>query len=105
MRASSHAASRRRGYNLLEVSVAGALLMVGLSLTVGLLAGSLSQRRSAVQRQWAILQATNLMERATSLPPAQITNERLHQLQVSPEFKNLFPGSALSFEVEDEGDL
>ena len=58
----------RRGMTLLELVVAGALLGTLLVVCLQLLAATAAQRRAADQRQLAVLEVGNVMERLAARP-------------------------------------
>ena len=69
-------AARRRGSLLLEMAMAAVMLTVAMALTVKVLGYAGQQRRSAEQRQRAILEVANVMERITAEPFDEVTAER-----------------------------
>jgi hypothetical protein len=92
----------RRGSLLPELAMAGAMLTIAMTLTVKVLGYAGLQRRSADQRQRAILEVANIMERITAEPFDDITAERARRLSISPGAAGSLPGAALAVEVAEE---
>ncbi|HEX8202509.1 MAG TPA: prepilin-type N-terminal cleavage/methylation domain-containing protein, partial [Isosphaeraceae bacterium] len=67
------ATSPRRGFTLVEMAAAAAILMVAMTLTVQLVGWVATERRAAEQRTRAIQEAANLMERLTAGGPGALT--------------------------------
>ena len=91
----------RRGMTLLELAVAGALLGTLMVVCLQLLAATAEQRRAADQRQLAILEVENAMERLAARPWAELTPEAVAAPQLSPSIRNRLPGAELKVEVTD----
>ena len=91
----------RRGMMLLEVMVAGTLLAVLLAICVQLLSAAADQRRAADQRQSAIEELANLMERIAALPWSDLTMDLAtkEQEKLSPSAKSQLPGAELKIEI------
>ncbi len=92
----------RRGSLLLEMSIAAAMLSVAMAMTVKVLGYSGQQRRSAEQRQRALLEAGNLMERITAMPFDEVTAERVRRLSIARTVAESLPGAELAVEVKEE---
>lgn len=94
--------SIRRGALLAEMTIAAAMLAVVMVLTVKVLGFAGQQRRSAEQRQRAMLEVANLMERITAEPFEEVTPERAHRLSIAPETARSLPGAEVAVEVTEE---
>jgi len=88
----------RRGMTLLELAVAGALLGTLLVVCLQLLAATAAQRRAADQRQLAVLEVENAMERLAARPWAELTPQAAAP-QLSPSVRNRLPGAEWKIEV------
>ena len=92
----------RRGMTLLELAVAGTLLGTLLVVCLQLLQATAAQRRAADQRQLALLEVGNVLERLAARPWADLTPE-----SASPRARKPFGlarQSAARRGVEDRGD-
>jgi hypothetical protein len=94
--------STRRGSLLPELAISGIMLMIVMGLTVKVLGQAGQQRRSAEQRQRAILEVANIMERITAEPFDKVTAERAHRLSISPGSSAALPDAELAVEVNEE---
>ncbi len=81
--------------------MAAVMLMVGMTLTVKVLSYAGLQRRAAEQRQRAIVEASNAMERLTALPFDDVTAERARALTLSPSTLQRLPDAELAAAVEE----
>jgi len=90
---------RRRGMTLLELVVAGALLGTILVVCLQLLAATAEQRRAADQRQLAVLEVENAMERLAARPWDELTPQAVATPQLSPSVRGRLPGAELKVEV------
>lgn len=89
----------RRGFTLLEVCTAGAMLAVALSLTVSMTGAMVRQRRAAELRLRAIEIAENVLERTAGEPWAKVNAERLAELQADARADELLPEGELQLDV------
>jgi hypothetical protein len=92
----------RRGSLLPELAMAAVMMTIAMSLTVKVLGHAGYQRRSAEQRQRAIVEVANAMERITADPFDEVTPERARRLSISPESAGSLPGAELTVEVNEE---
>ena len=90
---------RRRGMTLLELVVAGALLGTILVVCLQLLAATAEQRRAAEQRQLAVLDVENAMERLAARPWDELTPQAVAAGQLSFSVRSRLPGAELKVEV------
>jgi hypothetical protein len=93
---------KRRGIYLLEMAVAGVLILALLTLCVRYFAVTATQRRALDQRQAALGEAANIMERVSTRPWSDLTAEELSKISFSPETKLALPDGELKIEVADE---
>ena len=92
----------RRGSLLPELAMAGVMLTIAMAMTVKVLGYAGLQRRSAEERQRAILEVANIMERITAEPFDEVTAERARRLSISPMAAGSLPGAELAVEVAAE---
>jgi Tfp pilus assembly protein PilV len=98
-RGSRPRAHPRRGSLLIELTVATAMLMIGMSLAVKVLGYAALQRRAAEQRQRAVQEVANVMERITADPFDEVTTARAKAISISPSTASSLPGAELAVEV------
>ena len=97
----------RRAFTLLEVSVAGVLLVALMAAAVQMLAWVAAERRASERRQWAMQEAANVMERITAQPWESLTSEdpdsgRLASVELSPHAQQMLPEAELHVTVASE---
>lgn len=90
---------KRRGITILETIVAGVLLAATMSVCLQLLGAHAAQQRTAQQRQTAMREAANAMERAAAVPFRELTPQRLAEIQLSPEASTALPDGELTVEL------
>jgi Tfp pilus assembly protein PilV len=83
---------------LLELVVAAALLGTILIICLQLLAATAQQRRHADQRQLALVEVENTMERLAAWPWNELTPKTTAG-QLSPTVRSRLPGAELKVEV------
>jgi prepilin-type N-terminal cleavage/methylation domain-containing protein len=89
---------RRRGMTLLELVVAAALLGTVMVVCLQMLAATTHQRKVADQRQLALLEVENAMERLAVRPWNDLTPQT-PAAQLSPAVRGRLPGADLKVEV------
>ena len=89
----------RRGMMMIELAVAGALLGTLLVVCLQLLSAAAAQRRAADQRQCALVELGNVMERLAARPWAELTTTAVAQERLSPSADRQLPGAELKIEV------
>jgi Tfp pilus assembly protein PilV len=94
----------RRGFTLLEVTLAGLLLVVLMAITVQMLGWVVSERRAAERRQWAIQEAANVMERLVVQPWDELTSDVEEAIDLSPQASAVLPDAELQVTVAAEPD-
>jgi hypothetical protein len=92
----------RRGSLLPELAMSAVMLAIVMTLTVKVLGYAGQQRRSADQRQRAVLEVANVMERITANPFDEITAERARKLSIPPAAAGSLSGSELAIDVTEE---
>lgn len=96
--------SPRRGSLILEVVMASVILGTLLVLSVNVLTWTLRERASGDRRAMALQEAANVLEETTNLDWAAITEERLAEFQLSPEFVTASPASRLRVSLRQPAD-
>lgn len=94
----------RKGSMLLEVSLAVALLTVGLVAVAQLLAVAARQRHETRWRAVATREVANVIEQVMALPWDQTTAAQSSEVALHPAAKALLPDAALEVEVTDVTD-
>jgi type II secretory pathway pseudopilin PulG len=92
----------RRGTTLLETVVAVGLLATGLSLTAQVLAWNSAQRRANQQRQCAVQEAANCLERLRLLPWDELTAAGVQDFEMSAEAAAVLPQAKLKLDVRHD---
>lgn len=100
--AKGSARTPRRGSMLVEMAISAAMLAVVMTLTIRVLGYAGQQRRFAEQRQRAMLEVANLMERLTAEPFDEVTADRARRLSIAPASAASLPGAVLTVEVKEE---
>lgn len=95
---------RRKGSMLLEVSLAIALLTVGLVAVAQLLAVAARQRHETRWRAVATREVANVTEQVMALPWEQTTAAQFNAVSLHPTTKALLPDATLEIEVTDVTD-
>jgi prepilin-type N-terminal cleavage/methylation domain-containing protein len=103
-RGSSPACPGRRGFTMIEMVAAMALLMVAMTLVVELVGWVAAERRAAERRTRAIQEAANLMERLTARAPGVLTPEGVAALRLSPAAQAALPGGELKVRLDPAED-
>jgi hypothetical protein len=94
----------RRGVVLLEIIAAFGLMAVLVAVCLQMLSVTALARRAVERRAVALQEATNLLERVSTLPWSDITAERLSKFDVAPSVREILPGVAARLAVEATGD-
>lgn len=90
---------RHRGFTMIEMVAAGAMLVVLLAVSMQFFQASAVHRRMTRQRELAIQEVANLMERLAAIPWQDLTAEKANQVQLSELARNSLPGAQLTIEV------
>ena len=89
----------RRGTMILELVVAGALLGTLLVVCLEMFSAAAAQRRAADQRNCAVLELGNVMERVAARPWAELTTSAVARERLSPSAAGQLPAAELKIEV------
>ena len=89
----------RRGMTLLELAVACTLLGTLLVVCLQLLSATAAQRRAADQRQLALIEVGNVLERVALRPWSDLTAKNLAGEKPSAWLGNRLPGAELKIEA------
>ena len=92
----------RRGSSIVEMIAAGVLLGVIFVTMVPVLSWAGAQRQSAEQRQWALQEVANLMERVSLQPWESLSEKTLSQLPLSEECRKRLRDANLAIRVVEE---
>ena len=87
------------GFTLLEVVIAGTLLAAVLIVSARMVWSMARQREAILDRQTALAEAGNVMERLFSRPWDELSDEALKELRPSDDFQQALPGGKLSIEL------
>lgn len=90
---------KRRGLTILEVTVAGVLLAAAATLVARVLATTAGVRREAQRREWALQEASNLLERITAKPWDSVTLETAAAEGLSEETGRTLPDGTVEVNV------
>ena len=91
----------RRGFTLLELFVAGALLGVLLTICLQLWGATAAQQRAVRQRQTALREAANLLERLATRPWTKLTAAELSGWTLSPAAEASLPDARLEIQIAE----
>jgi Tfp pilus assembly protein PilE len=100
----THSTSSRSGALLVELMVAGALLGALTATVIPTLGWIARQRQFSRERQAAILEVGNIMERLTALEWDELTPQRAVQIQLSEPVQSQLSEPRLTVTVETEED-
>jgi len=89
----------RRGYNILELTVATVILVALMGVSLKWFVATAGQRRAADRRQAALREAANAMERLAVRPWEELTPEGVSKLAASLPVNEFLPGGQLSAQV------
>jgi len=92
----------RRGNITIEMIVSCGLVAVVIGLSVQMLASTALERRYTERRAIALQEAANLIERASAIPYAEITTERLKDTTLSDDVRKILPEAVAVLTLHDE---
>ncbi len=95
---------KRRGISLLETAVAGAMLLTLMAVCVRYFAVTARHRLIMNQRQTALQETANVMERLTARPFSQLSAESLSPQALSPDARRLLGDAELKVEITPQGE-
>lgn len=91
--------SARRGFTIIEVVVAAAILTTLAVVCAQMLAASARQNRMLQDRRAAMNEAANVMERLFVQSWSELTPDSAAQATLGEDFRQALPGGRLSVEV------
>jgi len=91
---------QRRGMTVLELIVAGVILLTLLTLCLQVVEGVGQQHRAIQHRQLAVEETANLMERLMADSWDHLTPELAKQCQLSPELQQTMPEARLEIVID-----
>lgn len=94
----------RRGMTVLELFFAGALLVVLMTVCLQMFSAAATQRRATQQRQTAIREAANLMERLSSTAWDELVPEAVGDVQLSEQARQALPGGEVEIQLSSPAD-
>ncbi len=89
----------RRGAILLECAIAGAILVLTVSVWLQFFTATAAQRRASRWRQTAYLEAANALERLALRPWGSLTIEKTADVRLSDEAARTLPEGKLTIEI------
>lgn len=89
----------RRGFTLIEMAAASAVLGVVLVITYQAVVGSAAQDRAAARRETALREAAGAMERLAAAPWDAVAPEAGAAAGLSPEARHVLPDGRLLIDV------
>jgi len=89
----------RRGFTLIEILAAGALLGVALVVSLRLVQVTADQGRAVRQREVAVQETVNVMERLCARRWQELTPETARKVQLSAQARDTLPGGELKIEI------
>lgn len=92
-----------RGFTLVEMMVAGVLLMTVTMIVVPGIYWVHRERRQTEYRQIAIVEVENMMERVVSLPFNDITQSKVDKFVLSESALRQLPNADLNIEISESG--
>ncbi|WP_339730998.1 prepilin-type N-terminal cleavage/methylation domain-containing protein [uncultured Gimesia sp.] len=107
MRTASSAdrAQRRHGFTLVEMMVAGVLLMTVTMIVVPAIYWVHRERRQIEYRQIAIVEVENMMERVVALPFHDINQTKVDKFVFSESALRQLPNADLNIEISESSGL
>ena len=88
-----------RGFTLIELTAAGAILATLVAVLIPLFAAIAGQRQSLRVRQAAAQEAANVMERLACLSWEDLTAREVDAARLSAEAQQVLPGGELKVEM------
>ncbi len=106
LRASGRSGSAQcRGFTLVEMMVSGILLTTVFMIVVPSIYWVHREQRQSEQRQVAIVEVENLMERVAALPFRQINQPTVDKYVLSEGVLQKLPEADLKIQIEETSDL
>jgi type II secretory pathway pseudopilin PulG len=95
---------RRRGYSMIELLVAAGLLATLLTVCVQLSGAASAEQRALRQRQAAMNEAANVLERLSIRPWNELTDKGLAEFPLSTAARQSLPEGRLEVHVVQPAD-
>ena len=89
----------RHGFTLLEVVISGTLLAAVLIVSARMVWSIAGQREAILDRQTALAEAGNVMERLFARPWDALSDDVVKGVAPSDDFQRALPGGQLSIEI------
>lgn len=102
MRAIRHSSATRRGFTVIEVSLAMVTLLAAAVLLSQFLVASTQQRKLADQRRLALEEISNRLERVLAAKWEDVNAAAIEKQEFTPDVQNLLPAAKLTASVADE---
>ncbi len=90
---------RRSGFTLLEVVISGTLLAAVLIVSAQMVFSMARQREAILDRQTALAEAGNVMERLFARNWEELTQEGIDDVRLSDDVERAFFGGKLSIDI------
>ncbi len=84
---------------MVEMMAGAAILVALLAVSMQFLHATAIYRRATRQREVAIQEVANLMERLAAVPWQELTPEKVRQVELSEPARHELPGAKLTIEV------
>jgi hypothetical protein len=92
----------RSGSMLAELAMSAVMLAIAMALVVKVVGWMATEHRAWDRRQWAVQEASNLMEEATARPFDAVSTTGLADLALSSQARRLLPGAELKADVAEK---
>ena len=102
MRAIRHSSATRRGFTVIEVSLAMVTLLAAAVLLSQFLVASTQQRKLADQRRLALEEISNRLERVLAASWDDVHAATIEQQEFTPDVRDLLPAAKLTASIHDE---
>jgi hypothetical protein len=92
----------KRGMAIIEVAAASGVLLGLMAITAGVFALTQHGRRAAERRNWALTEASNCLERLSSVPWSELSPQRAGAETLSPSAREVLgPTATMVAKIED----
>ena len=99
MNQKNHKKLTPRGFTLLEVVIAGTLLGAVLIVSARMIWSVARQREAILDRQTALCEAGNVMERLFARPWGDLSDDAVKGVRLSDDFQRALPGGELTIQL------
>jgi hypothetical protein len=93
------ATRRRRGFGLIEMAIAGVLIVVAMTVTVQIVGSIALERKAVERRERALLEVENVLERVVTWPWDELTTESMRRYSISSASAGFLRNPALKVTV------